>query len=133
MSSPREAPSALRLEMLEGNIALVTFDLPGSRANTLGQAVLAEFENLLAQLQGHTGLRGLILRSGKPGMFIAGADLRELGSVKPEPALIRGFVQRGLDLIAGFEKLPYPTVAAIDGSCMGGGLEMALGFDYQLV
>src|SRR5205807_5364494 len=39
---------------------------------------------------------------------------------------------RGQDIIAGFESLPFPTVALIDGGCMGGGLEMALGFDYRL-
>src|SRR5438045_2756430 len=46
--------------------------------------------------------------------------------------MIRKLVQRGLDLIASIEKLPFPTVAAIDGSCMGGGLELAMGFDYRL-
>lgn len=125
-------PSALRLETLAGDLALVTFDLPDSRANTLGQAVLAEFEQVLTQVRARTDLRGLILRSGKPGMFIAGADLRELGSAKPEPAQARRMVRRGLDIIAGFEALPFPTVAAIDGACMGGGLEVALGFDYRL-
>src|SRR5439155_26197527 len=114
-------------EIREGSIALVTFDQPDSRANTLGQAVLAEFERLLAQLAKRTELRGLVLRSGKAGMFCAGADLRELGAAHAAPEQIRGFVQRGLAMIASFESLPYPTVAVIDGSCMGGGLEMALG------
>src|SRR5262249_48600606 len=52
--------------------------------------------------------------------------------VKPEPNLIRRFVQRGLNVIAAFEDLPFPTLAAIDGSCMGGGLELALGLDVRL-
>jgi 3-hydroxyacyl-CoA dehydrogenase/enoyl-CoA hydratase/3-hydroxybutyryl-CoA epimerase/3-hydroxyacyl-CoA dehydrogenase/enoyl-CoA hydratase/3-hydroxybutyryl-CoA epimerase/enoyl-CoA isomerase len=124
--------SALRLEILDGNIALLTFDQPGSRANTLGQAVLGELEQHARDLAGRTNLRGLILRSGKPGMFIAGADLRELGVAKPDPALTSKLVQRGLNVVAAFENLPYPTVAAIDGACMGGGLELALGFDYRL-
>ena len=124
--------SALRLEVRDDAVAVLTFDLPGSRANTMGQAVLGEFEAMAKQLAGRTDLKGLILRSGKPSMFIAGADLRELGSVKPEPGLIRRFIQRGLDVIAAFEDLPFPTVAAIDGSCMGGGLELALGFDFRL-
>src|SRR5262249_46620856 len=124
--------SALRLDIRDDGIAVLTFDLPGSRANTLGQAVLAEFEAMAKQLAGRKDLKGLILRSGKPGMFIAGADLRELGSVKPEPGLIRQFVQRGLNVIAAFEDLPFPTLAAIDGSCMGGGLELSLGLDFRL-
>jgi 3-hydroxyacyl-CoA dehydrogenase/enoyl-CoA hydratase/3-hydroxybutyryl-CoA epimerase/3-hydroxyacyl-CoA dehydrogenase/enoyl-CoA hydratase/3-hydroxybutyryl-CoA epimerase/enoyl-CoA isomerase len=123
---------ALRLETLPGPVALLTFDQPDSKANTLGQAVLGEFESVLAQLSGRSDLQGLILKSGKPGMFIAGADLRELGSARPEPDLARRLVKRGLDIVAGFEKLPYPTVAVIDGACMGGGLELAMGFDYRL-
>jgi 3-hydroxyacyl-CoA dehydrogenase/enoyl-CoA hydratase/3-hydroxybutyryl-CoA epimerase/3-hydroxyacyl-CoA dehydrogenase/enoyl-CoA hydratase/3-hydroxybutyryl-CoA epimerase/enoyl-CoA isomerase len=132
MNQPGDTPSALRLEVRESAVAVVTFDLPGSRANTLGMQILAEFETLLAMLRGRANLRGLILCSGKPGMFIAGADLRELGSVKPDPDKARALVKRGLNLIASFEELPYPTVAAIDGACMGGGLELALGFDYRL-
>src|SRR5262249_18381324 len=77
-------------------------------------------------------LLGLILASGKPGMFIAGADLKELGSAKADPELTRKLVQRGLKIIERFESLPFPTVALIDGACMGGGLELALGFDYRL-
>ncbi|HLJ94509.1 MAG TPA: 3-hydroxyacyl-CoA dehydrogenase NAD-binding domain-containing protein [Gemmataceae bacterium] len=130
--SGKSTAPALRLEILNGAIGLLTFDLPNSRANTLGQAVLAEFQATLAQLASRTDLRGLILRSGKPGMFIAGADLRELGSANAEPDQVRAMVQRGLEIIAAIEALPFPTVAAVDGSCMGGGLEMALGFDYRL-
>jgi 3-hydroxyacyl-CoA dehydrogenase/enoyl-CoA hydratase/3-hydroxybutyryl-CoA epimerase/enoyl-CoA isomerase len=130
MSQPTQ--SALRLELLDGNIALLTIDQPGSRANTLGQAMLAELEAMAAQLQKRRDLRGLVLRSGKPGMFIAGADLRELGSAPQDPEAARKLVKRGLDLIAAIEALPCPTVAAIEGACMGGGLELALGFDYRL-
>ncbi len=129
---PATSAAALRFEVIQGNIGLLTFDQPGSRANTLGQAVLAEFEEMLKTLEGRTDLHGLILQSGKSGMFIAGADLNELGSASPDPAQTRKTVQRGLDIIARFEKLPYPTVSAIDGACMGGGLEFALGCDYRL-
>jgi 3-hydroxyacyl-CoA dehydrogenase/enoyl-CoA hydratase/3-hydroxybutyryl-CoA epimerase/3-hydroxyacyl-CoA dehydrogenase/enoyl-CoA hydratase/3-hydroxybutyryl-CoA epimerase/enoyl-CoA isomerase len=132
MAQPSPVGTALRLETLEGNIALLIFDLPGSRANTLGQAVQTEFEAVLKELAGRTDLRGLILRSGKQGMFIAGADLREMGKGEQSPTQIRRVIQHGLDVIARFETLPFPSVAAIDGSCMGGGLEVALAFDYRL-
>jgi 3-hydroxyacyl-CoA dehydrogenase / enoyl-CoA hydratase / 3-hydroxybutyryl-CoA epimerase / enoyl-CoA isomerase len=130
MSQP--AQPALRLEILDGDIALVTLDQPGGRANTLGQAMLGELEEMVARLKTRNELRGLIFRSGKPGMFIAGADLRELGSAPQDPETARKLVKRGLDLVASIEALPYPTVAAIEGACMGGGLELALGFDYRL-
>src|SRR5262249_16840998 len=126
-SAPAAGP-ALRFEVLDGAIGQLTFDQPGGRANTLNRTVLGEFEKLLGELRSRSDLRGLILRSGKPGMFIAGADLRELGSAVPEPAKAKMLTRRGLDIISGFESLPYPTVAAIEGSCMGGGLELALGF-----
>src|SRR5437879_4482336 len=96
------SPSALSLDMRPDSIGVLTFDQPGSRANTLGQGVLGEFEDVLAQLKARTDLKGLILRSGKPGMFIAGADLKELGGAKPDPAQTRKLVQRGLDVVAGF-------------------------------
>ncbi len=123
---------ALRLEILNGDIALLILDQPGSRANTLSQAMLGELEAMVAQLKTRTELQGLILRSGKPGIFIAGADLRELASAPQDVDTARKMVKRGLDLVASVEALPYPTVAAIDGACMGGGLELALGFDYRV-
>lgn len=125
-------PSAVRVDILQGTIALLTLDQPGSRANTLGQAVLGDLEAAVKQVAARHDLRGLILCSGKPAMFIAGADLKELGGAKADPEVIRRVVQRGLDLVAALEALPYPTVAAIDGACLGGGLELALGFDYRL-
>ncbi len=124
--------AALRLEILDGDIALATLDQPGSRANTLSQPLLGELETFVAGLAARRDLRGLVFRSGKPGMFIAGADLRELGSIPDDPELKRRLVQRGLDLIAAIADLPFPTVAAIDGACMGGGLEVALAFDFRI-
>jgi 3-hydroxyacyl-CoA dehydrogenase/enoyl-CoA hydratase/3-hydroxybutyryl-CoA epimerase/enoyl-CoA isomerase len=122
---------AVSLRFQEG-VAVLTLDQPGSRANTLGQAMLGELEAALASLQGRSDLCGLVLCSGKPGMFIAGADLKELGGATPPPEQVRALVKRGLDLVAAIEALPFPTVAAIEGACMGGGLELALGFDYRL-
>jgi 3-hydroxyacyl-CoA dehydrogenase / enoyl-CoA hydratase / 3-hydroxybutyryl-CoA epimerase / enoyl-CoA isomerase len=126
------SPANLSLEVRPDGIAFLVFDLRGSRANTLGQAVLGEFESMLEHLGGRSDVKGLVLLSGKPGMFIAGADLKELGGAKPEPEQTRKLVKRGLDVVAGFEALPFPTVAAIDGACMGGGLELAMGFDLRI-
>jgi 3-hydroxyacyl-CoA dehydrogenase/enoyl-CoA hydratase/3-hydroxybutyryl-CoA epimerase/3-hydroxyacyl-CoA dehydrogenase/enoyl-CoA hydratase/3-hydroxybutyryl-CoA epimerase/enoyl-CoA isomerase len=126
------AQPALQLQTTSDNIGIVTFDLPGSRANTLGQTVLVELEAMVGQLAKRTDLRGLVFRSGKPGMFIAGADLKELGALRPDLAENRRLVLHGHQILLGFEKLPFPTVAAIEGACMGGGTELALAFDYRI-
>ena len=75
-------PNVFRLEELDGQIALLTFDLPDKKVNTLGQArARRSWRRWSAQLEKRTDLRGLLFRSGKPGQFIAGADLNELGAL----------------------------------------------------
>ncbi len=130
-ASGATAKPSFRLEVGPDQIAVLTFDTPGSRANTFGQAVVAELSKIFADLSKRTDVHGLILRSGKPGMFIAGADLRELGS-KPDPEMARVLTLKGHDLMNAAQNLPFPTVAAIDGSCMGGGLELAMSLDYRV-
>jgi 3-hydroxyacyl-CoA dehydrogenase/enoyl-CoA hydratase/3-hydroxybutyryl-CoA epimerase/3-hydroxyacyl-CoA dehydrogenase/enoyl-CoA hydratase/3-hydroxybutyryl-CoA epimerase/enoyl-CoA isomerase len=127
MSTP-----SFRFDVLPSGIGHLVFDTPGSKVNTLGQAIQSEIEALLEMLEKRGDLKGLLLSSGKPGMFIAGADLKELGQTPDSPETARRLVQRGLDFIRRFETLPYPTAALIDGACMGGGLEWSLGFDYRL-
>ncbi|MBI2804032.1 MAG: enoyl-CoA hydratase/isomerase family protein [Planctomycetes bacterium] len=128
---------ALRLDFVQPGIARVTFDQPGSRANTLNQNIQSDFEDVLAQLEKTPDLQGVLFCSGKPGMFIAGADLKELASVTSSTGErgkfdARTLTLRGLNFIGRFEKLPCPTVVLIDGACMGGGTELALAFDYRL-
>jgi 3-hydroxyacyl-CoA dehydrogenase/enoyl-CoA hydratase/3-hydroxybutyryl-CoA epimerase/3-hydroxyacyl-CoA dehydrogenase/enoyl-CoA hydratase/3-hydroxybutyryl-CoA epimerase/enoyl-CoA isomerase len=125
--------SAFRWETTPDSIAILTFDQPDSRANVMSTPVLAELERVVGEIEAKPGLRGLILRSGKPGMFIAGADLRELGAAGSDREQHRAMIQRGLRLFERLESLPYPTVAAIEGPAMGGGLELALAFDFRVV
>lgn len=126
--------NAFRVEELPDKVLLVTFDLPDKKVNTLGQAVLAELTGLVGQLEKRTDLRGLLLRGGKPGNFIAGADLNELGALAflPKDQVLKG-VQFGHALFDRVSRLPFPTVALIDGNCMGGGTELSLAMDERLV
>jgi 3-hydroxyacyl-CoA dehydrogenase/enoyl-CoA hydratase/3-hydroxybutyryl-CoA epimerase/3-hydroxyacyl-CoA dehydrogenase/enoyl-CoA hydratase/3-hydroxybutyryl-CoA epimerase/enoyl-CoA isomerase len=126
-------PDAFRVEDLDGGIALVTFDLPDKKVNTLGQAVLRELAGLVAKLAQRTDLKGLLLKSGKPGQFIAGADLNDLAMlayVTPEQAT--GALAAGHQIYSQLSRLPFPTVALIDGNCLGGGTELVLAMDDRI-
>ena len=70
----------LKLEPLPGGLALLTFDSPGQKVNTFSAAAIKEFSDCIAELAKRTDLRGLLVASGKPGQFIAGADLNELAA-----------------------------------------------------
>lgn len=125
---------AFQLEERGDKIAVLTFDLPDKKVNTLGQAVLAELAGIVGELEKRTDLRGLLFRSGKPGQFVAGADLKELGALavatKEQVAQAVGL---GHQLFARVSNLPFPTVALIDGNCMGGGTELSLAMDARIV
>jgi 3-hydroxyacyl-CoA dehydrogenase/enoyl-CoA hydratase/3-hydroxybutyryl-CoA epimerase/enoyl-CoA isomerase len=126
-------PNAFHLEERGDQIALVTLDLPGKKVNTLGQPVLQELAGLIGHLEGRTDLRGLLFRSGKPGQFIAGADLHELAALISAPKeQVAAGIQFGHALFHRIGQLPFPTVALIDGACMGGGAELALAMDYRI-
>jgi len=116
---------------LEQGIAVVTFDVPGAPVNTISQAVGEELAALLEKLAQDAVVRGVVLCSGKPDSFIAGADINEfvaLRSAEEASALSR----RGQALVQRLETLGKPVVAAIHGNCIGGGLELALGCQWRV-
>ncbi len=125
---------AIRCTMLEPDIALLTFDVPDKVANTLSSTVLKELSDHLDLLQGREDLAGLILASGKPGMFIAGADLREFVAFLELPAdETKKLSSEGQALFRRLSQCPFVTVAAIDGICVGGGSEMVSWCDRRLM
>ena len=126
--------SAFQLEVTEDGIGLLTFDVPGQKVNTLSAPVFAELSEIVTKLEGRRDLRGLIVRSGKAGQFIAGADLGELSVLSlATPAEVERGVRRGHDLFERFSQLPFLTVAVVDGHCMGGGTELILSLDQRLL
>jgi 3-hydroxyacyl-CoA dehydrogenase/enoyl-CoA hydratase/3-hydroxybutyryl-CoA epimerase len=128
-SGASSAP-AWGLETDGDQIAWLTFDKPGSSANTLSHDVLVELDRHLQALGSRT-LRGLVIRSGKPSGFIAGADIREFTTFESEAAALE-HISHGQRLCAAIEALPFPTVAAIHGFALGGGLELALACRYRV-
>lgn len=119
---------------IDNGIAQITFDQPNSRANVLSTSMWTELGNALDQLAHQAGVSGLLLASAKPGIFIAGADLKELADADPaNPEPTRTFIELGLRVLDTLESLPYPTAALIDGAALGGGLEVALACDFRIV
>jgi len=123
--------TAFDLKVEEDGLAILTFDLPGEKVNKFSTSVIAELGDVLVRLTREARIRTLLLRSGKPEIFIAGADVKEFLGVQAEQ--VRTSVERVQSLFEQFANLPYPTVAAINGACLGGGTELALACDYRLM
>ena len=125
-----------RLEELSstaGPIGLLTFDVPDKKVNTLSQAVLAELASQVEQLEKRADLTGLLFRSGKPGQFIAGADLNELAAlIDASREQCQQAIVTGHALFSRVSQLPFPVVALVDGNSMGGGTELILSMDYRI-
>ncbi len=111
-------------------ICWLTLDQADASANTLGRAVLAELNEQLAAIQALYP-RGVIVRSAKTSGFIAGADINEFTRFESREHA-HALVRQGQAVLARLAALPCPTVAAINGFALGGGLELALACDYRI-
>ncbi|MFD2255791.1 3-hydroxyacyl-CoA dehydrogenase NAD-binding domain-containing protein [Luteolibacter algae] len=110
--------------------AVLVFDRADSSANVFDSATLAELGERLDELALQPEITGLLIRSAKPGIFIAGADLKELSTARGEK--LSRLITTGQTLFNRIADLPYPTVAAIHGACVGGGYELALACDWRI-
>jgi 3-hydroxyacyl-CoA dehydrogenase/enoyl-CoA hydratase/3-hydroxybutyryl-CoA epimerase len=123
--------AAFRLERA-GDTAIVWFDLPGEKVNKFSTHVMQEFARVVDDLARATEIRKVIVASGKPSIFIAGADVNEFTKAQ-SPEQAREYVRFGQQVFHRFSKLPQVTVAAIHGACLGGGCELALCCDYRVM
>jgi len=124
--------SAFNYEIDNNGIAILTFDLPNEKINKLTTPVMNELDTLLDKLAADKTIRALVFRSGKEGSFIVGADIAEIRNVTDTVTGER-LARHGQDIFSKLESLPFPTVAAIHGPCMGGGLELALACTYRVI
>src|SRR5512147_3146805 len=124
--------SAFTYEIDKDGIAVLTFDLPGEKVNKLTTPAMQELDVLLDELASKREIRALVFRSGKEGSFIVGADIAEIRGIT-DAATAERLALRGHAVMNKLESLPFPTVAAIHGPCMGGGLELALACSYRVV
>ena len=116
---------------LEDDVLVVTMDAPGAPVNTLSPALIGEFESVFARVDDDPLIRAVVLISGKPDVFIAGADIEQFLAFRLNADAERAS-RMGQALLARMERLRAPVVAAIHGACLGGGLEVALACRYRI-
>jgi len=112
------------------SIAWLTLDCRDATANTLGREVMTELDARLAEVE-QARPRALVLRSAKDSGFVAGADIREFTGVQ-EARQAYELVRAGQGVLDRLERLPCPTVAALHGYALGGGLELALACRHRV-
>ncbi len=123
--------SNFHLAVGANRLATLTFDAPERKVNVFSRTALLELERLLVELAGRSDIGCLVLLSGKETSFIAGADLDEIARVTDLVEAEAG-ARVGQRLFAAWEALPFPTVAAIRGICLGGGTEISLASTFRV-
>ncbi|MEK7799944.1 MAG: 3-hydroxyacyl-CoA dehydrogenase NAD-binding domain-containing protein [Acidobacteriota bacterium] len=125
-----EGPGVV-LETRRDGLAFLIFDRPHDKVNLLSAPVVAVLEILVDQAARDKDVRGMVVMSAKPASFIAGADVNEisaLGSIQDAENASR----KGHRLFDAIEALPFPVVAVINGTCLGGGTELALACHFRI-
>ncbi|MBT8095244.1 MAG: enoyl-CoA hydratase/isomerase family protein [Gammaproteobacteria bacterium] len=119
-----------KIETDDAGIAWLCLDRSDAPANTLASFVIRELDEILDELSKKPP-SGLVMYSGKPGSFIMGADINEFGDFG-STGEVAGLARLGQGVFLKIRRLPCPTVAAVNGVCLGGGLEIAMMFDYRI-
>lgn len=124
--------SPFTLTVDSDGIALCVFDLPGEKVNKFNIQTLETLEKLVDELKTRKDIKALAFVSGKKDIFIAGADLKQFEPAFNDPKLGQSFIDLGQRTFQKLSLLPFPTIAAVNGACMGGGTEFILGCTYRI-
>lgn len=122
---------AFRIER-DGDLAIIWFDLPGEKVNKFSSAVMTEFASIVDAMEKSSEIKRIIIASGKPSIFIAGADVTEFTKATT-PDQARQYTRFGQQVLHRFSNLPQIKVAAINGACLGGGCELAISCDWRVM
>ncbi|MFB4410282.1 fatty acid oxidation complex subunit alpha FadJ [Pantoea sp. ANP04] len=123
--------NAFHLKMRLDHVGIITIDVPDEKMNTLKAEFAGQITAIIAEARRDPKLAGLVLISGKPDNFIAGADISMIDRCKSEQEA-EALAKQGQEVMAALDALPFPVVAAIHGACLGGGLELALACDARI-
>lgn len=109
---------------------VVTVSMSHPPANAMSAALMEELRVLGQSWQAADDVRVVVLRSTVSGIFMAGADLRDVLERLDDVASLNALLRAALDT---WERLPFPTIASISGHALGGGCELALACDFRLM
>lgn len=127
---PIVSSPAVLLEERRDAIVILTLNRP-HRLNALDRALWRALGDVFRRLGDDTGVRAVILR-GADGAFCAGGDIHEFPEARKTPEDARAYTELMLETLAALDACPHPVVAAIEGPCFGGGVELALGADIRI-
>lgn len=115
----------------EGEVGYLIFDYPSEKINKISPDVLDDLEQKLDALSSKP-IKALAITSAKEDIFIAGADIKIFEKAFENPAIAEKLIDRGHAVFRKLASLPIPTVAAINGVCLGGGTELALACKFRV-
>ncbi|KAJ2682491.1 hypothetical protein H4R19_007120, partial [Coemansia spiralis] len=118
-----------RLAGADAGIVTVALNRPRAK-NALSRSVVAQLQQALAEIRADPAARAVVVHSRVPGVFCAGADLKERTAMAPPD--VDAFLHSMRAAFTDLERLPVPTIAALDGAALGGGLELALCCDLRI-
>ncbi|XP_036079958.1 trifunctional enzyme subunit alpha, mitochondrial [Rousettus aegyptiacus] len=116
---------------VKGDVAVIRINSPNSKVNVLSKELQSEFTEVMNEIWASDQIRSAVLISSKPGCFIAGADINMIAACKTSQEVTE-LSKEGQRMFEKLEKSPKPVVAAINGSCLGGGLELAISCQYRI-
>uniref|UniRef100_A0A3Q3FSI7 enoyl-CoA hydratase n=1 Tax=Labrus bergylta TaxID=56723 RepID=A0A3Q3FSI7_9LABR len=130
MSSTLAARTHVSYE-LKDDVAVVRLHDPTAKVNTLSSQMQSDLKEVMGEIWSNKSVKSAVFISSKPGCFIAGADINMIQSCQSSEEAAR-LSQEGQKMFEQIEKSPIPIVAAIHGSCLGGGLEFAIACQYRI-
>ncbi|MDO6505574.1 fatty acid oxidation complex subunit alpha FadJ [Colwellia sp. 4_MG-2023] len=117
--------SAFTLVRQENGIAHLVMDVVGDTMNTLKAEFTEQVADVLAEIKADAAITGIVLCSGKQDSFVAGADINMINNCQTKEEVV-SLSRQGQMIFSQLEQLNIPVVAAINGACLGGGLELAM-------
>src|SRR5262249_16477435 len=127
------ANKAVNVKILDNGVAVLTLDLQGTKVNVLSTMTMTELNEALDQLAANPAVKGLVVISGKADNFVAGADIAEIRNLQRQSGVKAYEASKiGKEVFGKIKRLPFKSVAAINGTCLGGGTELVLHCSYRL-